>query len=382
MKPLSQLAEQLPRSGIRAVMEIARETPGTISLAVGEPSFKTPAHIIDAACAAAYDGHTRYTPNAGINELRAAVAARYAERWKQPIAVNEVLIGSGAVNAILASLIAVVEEGDEVLVPDPGWPNYGAQIQIARGVQVTYPMRSENGYLPDLEELDRLVTPKTKVVITNNPSNPCGVVWPKETVEAFMAWAQKRDLWIIADEIYEDLVYVGEMVSAAPIDRERVIFISGCSKSYAMTGWRIGWAIAPAALIALSSKAQEAVVSCPSDISQRAALAALTGPQECVEEMRQAYHRRRDLVQSILQPAGLLPAVPSGAFYALADMRSTGLPSQEVAIRLIKEEGIATAPGTAFGVMAEGFVRISLASSEEELRVGCERIVAFADRVG
>ncbi|MCC6313835.1 MAG: pyridoxal phosphate-dependent aminotransferase [Thermomicrobiales bacterium] len=380
MRALSQLAERLPRSGIREIMEVAQGVEGVVHLEVGEPSFITPDHVIDAAAAAAHAGQTRYTANAGIPALREAVAARCAARWGQPAQADEVLVGAGAVNAIVAMLLTVAEDGDEILVPDPGWPNYRSQIMLARGVAVPYPLRPERGYLPDPAELDRLLTPRTKVVITNNPGNPTGAVWSGEAVAALMAWARARDLWVIADEIYEDLIFDGEFTPAAPFARERTIAIGGCSKSYAMTGWRIGWAVAPRELVAPAGKIQEALVSCPSNVSQCAAVAALTGSQACVAEMRAAYHRRRDLVRDLLEPAGLLPNVPRGAFYALVDLRATGMSSVDAARRLIQEERVATAPGSTFGDLAEGMVRVSLASSDEDLQTGCERLLRFAER--
>ncbi|HSK08384.1 MAG TPA: pyridoxal phosphate-dependent aminotransferase [Vicinamibacterales bacterium] len=380
MKPLSRFSDALPRSGIRAVMELAAQDPAVISLAAGEPSFRTPGHIIDAAMEAARAGHTRYTPSVGIPPLREAVAARCAERWAMAVGAEDVMIGAGAGNAIMATLLVIVDEGDEVLVPDPAWPNYIAQVQTARGVPVSYPLRPQDGYLPDVRALDGLVTARTKAIITNNPSNPCGTVWPRETVAAVAGWARDRDLWVIADEVYEELVFDGEMVWAAPYDRERTIAIGGCSKTCAMTGWRIGWAVSSSRLVDAAMKVQEPLISCASDVSQRAALAALTGPQGFVDEMRAAYRRRRDLVRKLLEPAGLLPTVPSGAFYAMADLRATGLTSLDAAMRMIREERVATVPGTAFGGVAEGFVRLSLASSDEEVCTGCERIVRFAAR--
>jgi aspartate/methionine/tyrosine aminotransferase len=380
MKPHAAAAVAMPRSGIREVMEFAAGKADLIKLHVGEPSFRTPLHIIEAAMEAARAGHTRYTANAGTPELRQAVADRYAPRYGYPISPEEVLVGAGAVNTIAAMLFSIIDDGDEVLAPDPGWPNYHGQVTLARGVAVPYPLHAGNGWLPVVEDLERLRTSRTSAVILNNPSNPCGVIWPRATVAAVMAWAKAHDLWVISDEIYEDLIYDGEMIPAAPFDRERTIAIGGCSKSYAMTGWRIGWAIAPADLVAVAAKVQEGLVSCPSDVSQSAAVAALTGPQTCVEEMRRAYETRRDLVRDLLAPAGLLPTVPEGAFYAMIDFRALGLPSRDVVKRLIEAEGVTLAPGTAFGQQSEGMARISLASSEEELQAGCERIVRFVER--
>lgn len=381
MKSLSPLATSLPRSGIREVMELAAKLDGVIHLEVGEPSFNTPAHIIEAALAAARAGSTKYTPNAGIASVRQTVAERYAAAWGRPVAAERVLVAAGAVNAVMTTLAAIVDEGDEVLVPDPGWPNYTGIVAFARAVPVAYPCHAEAGYLPDLDALAALITPRTKALILTNPSNPTGVVFPAATVEAVVRLAAAHDLYVIADEVYEALVFDGEHVPAVRFDdADRVIAVSGCSKTYAMTGWRLGWAITTPEIVGLAGKLMETTVSCAPSVSQRAAEAAIRGPQDCVEEMRRAYRRRRDLVAEILEPAGLLPVVPSGAFYALVDLRRTGLSSRALSCGLLEEERVAAAPGDTFGAVAEGMVRISLASSDEDVAEGCRRIVAFAER--
>ncbi len=201
-------------------------------------------------------------------------------------------------------------------------------------------------------------------------------------MQALVELADKHDLWLIADEVYEELIFAGEHVPAASFDSERVITVSGVSKTYAMTGWRIGWAITNPELVALCGKVQEALVSCPPAPSQAAAEAALRGPQDMVEEMRAAYQRRRDLVREILEPVGLLPTIPEGAFYALVDLRGAGLSSRDLSRQLLEEEHVAAAPGSTFGDVAEGMVRISLATADEELAEGCRRIVRFAERHG
>ena len=381
MKPHSTVAEGLPRSGIREVMELAAAIEGVIHLEVGEPSFATPDHIVEAANAAAREGFTRYTPNAGLPSVRQAVAAHYSRVWGREVEPAQVLVTAGAVNAIAATIFALVEEGDEVLLPDPGWPNYLAIVGLSRGRVVRYPVRPENDYRPDPDEVAARITPRTKVLLLNNPGNPTGAVFPAGTVEALVGLAAAHDLRVISDEVYEALTFDGEHVPAARFDRDgRVVSVSSCSKSYAMTGWRLGWAIADPALVTLAGKVQEALVSCPSAISQKAAEAALRGSQAGVEEMRAAYHRRRDLVVDELAPAGLLPSVPRGAFYAMVDLRSTGLTSREAMRGLLEEERVATAPGSTFGEGAEGMVRISLATAEAELLEGCRRIRRFAER--
>ncbi|MCA9877010.1 MAG: aminotransferase class I/II-fold pyridoxal phosphate-dependent enzyme [Thermomicrobiales bacterium] len=382
MKPRSGLAQALPRSGIREVMDLARQMDDVIVLVVGEPSFNTPPHIIDAAARAAHGGTTKYTPNAGLPGLRSAVAERYTHKFGRDVTPAEVLVTAGAVNALAAIVAAIAEEGDEVLIPDPGWPNYMAMIELARVAPVRYRLEPEQGYRPDLAAVEAQITPRTKAIIINNPSNPTGGVFDEATVKGLVELARRHDLWLISDEVYEDLIFAGEHVPAARFDKERVITISGVSKSYAMTGWRIGWAITNPELVALCGKIQEALVSCPPAPSQAAAEAAVRGPQAMVEEMRVAYQRRRDLVRDIFQPLGMLPAVPEGAFYALVDLRAAGIPSRDLSRMLLEEEHVAAAPGSTFGEVAEGMLRVSLATADDDLREGCERIVRFARRHG
>jgi aspartate/methionine/tyrosine aminotransferase len=376
------VAESLPRSGIREVMAIASKMENVIHLEVGEPSFNTPAHIIDTAFEAAGRGETKYTSNYGTPALRTAIAEKYAAAWNSEVTLDNVLASTGGVNAIAAITFAIVEPGDEILVPDPGWPNYISIAGMAHANPVRYPCRPENGFLPEIDEIEPLITARTKILIVCNPSNPTGVVFPAEHVEAMVALARKHDLYLIADEIYESLVFEGEHVPASQYDVDgRVITVSGFSKTYAMTGWRLGYAIANPELIQLAGKMMEPMVSCPTAISQAAGIAALRGPQDCVTGMREAYHRRRDIARDALAPAGIMPVVPKGAFYALLDLRSTGMPSRRLAMTLLEEERVAAAPGDTFGdVSALGMVRISLASSDEDVAEGCRRILRLAER--
>ncbi len=381
MKPLSPVAQAIPRSGIREIMQVANAMADVIHLEVGEPSFGTPPHILEGAFEAATAGATRYTSNYGIPPLRQAIADRYAAKWGRDVSPEQVLVSHGGVNAIAATTYAIIEPGDEVLVPDPGWPNYVSIVSLIRGVPVRYPMRAEDGYRPDPVEIAKLITSRTKILILCNPGNPTGAVWDAETVKAMVELAKKHDLYIISDEIYEELVFDGEHVPASRFDEDgRVISVSGFSKTYAMTGWRLGWAIGSPELILLAGKLQEPMISCTSSVSQSAGLVALTGPQGDVDHMRAAYRRRRDIAVSILEPAGLLPVTPRGAFYAMVDLRRVGKPSRDIAFGLLEEEHVACAPGGTFGAVAEGFIRISLASSDEDVTHGCRRIVAYAER--
>jgi aspartate/methionine/tyrosine aminotransferase len=379
VKPLSRRAESLPRSGIREIMERASGLSDVIHLEVGEPSFGTPSHIIEAAYAAAQRGFTRYTSNYGIPELRQVIAERYTAAWGIPVKPEQTLVTAGGVNAVAVTTFAIIEDGDEVLVPDPGWPNYMSIIGLAAGKPVRYPLRPENGYLPDIDEIRSLITPRTKILILNNPSNPTGVVFPPQAVAALVEMAAQHDLYMIADEIYEELVFDGAHTPAAVHDPDsRVITVSGFSKTYAMTGWRLGYAIGREELVTLAGKLVEPLVSCPTSISQHAGVAALTGPQDAVDQMRAAYVRRRDLVRQALEPEGLLPTVPSGAFYALVDLRGCGKTSRDLAFGLLEDARVAVAPGDTFGSVAEGMVRISLASSDEDVAEGCRRIIDYS----
>jgi len=381
VKPLSSLAEALPRSGIREIMALASQMENVVNLSVGEPSFNTPAHIIDAAFEAAGRGETKYTSNYGTPKLRQAIADKYTEAWGTTVTPDRVLASTGGVNAIIAMIYAIVEPGDEILVPDPGWPNYISAAGLAHATPVRYPCQIEDGFLPDLDALEKLITPKTKILITCNPSNPTGVVFPAETVEALVKLAKKHDLYLLSDEMYEALVFDGVHIPAAKYDEDgRVITISGFSKTFAMTGWRLGYAIANPELILLAGKMMEPMTSCPTAISQAAGIAAIKGPQDCVEAMRQAYLNRRNIARDLLWPAGLLPVVPQGAFYALIDLRCTGMSGRDLALGLLKEEKVALAPGDTFGhVTANGMVRLSLASSDEDVAEGCRRIIRFAN---
>jgi aspartate aminotransferase/aminotransferase len=382
VRSISTLANSIERSGIRDLMDAAREMGGDIvHLEVGEPSFTTPAHIIEQAFEATSAGATRYTQSGGILPLRKAIADRYAAKWGREVTPDMVMASHGGVNAINSTIFALIDRGDEVLVPDPGWPNYRQILNLVGGVSVQYPMSVESGYLPNSDALEQLITPKTKMIITCNPGNPTGAVWPEATVKAILDLAKKHDLFVLSDEIYEELVFDGVHVPAATFDDDgRVITISGFSKTYAMTGWRLGWAIADISLIQMINKMLEPLISCPSSVSQQAGIAALTGTQQPVEVMCNAYRKRRDLAAEILEPAGLLPVRPQGAFYALVDLRETGMNGRDLAMALLKEKRVATAPGDTFGkVLADGFVRISLASSDEDVAEGCRRLIAFRD---
>lgn len=375
---ISPLAAGLPSSGIRKMMRMAAGMHDVVHLEVGEPSFPTPRHIIEAASAAALAGATRYTPTAGTDGLRAAVARRMSARWRREVEPGQVIVGAGAVASLAAAVFAAVGPGDEILLPDPGWPNYLSMSLLAGATPRFYRLRKEDAFLPDLDELTTLVGPCTKAMIVNTPGNPTGAVFPRRIVEGLVALSREHGFTLISDEIYEEILFDVEMSSPGSFGPD-VVYVSGMSKSYAMTGWRVGFAVAPLDVVQAMEKIQEPLVSCAPAISQAAAEAALSGPQEVVGEMARVYRRRRALVVERLAPLGLLPVVPDGSFYALVDLSATGLKGQELAERLLLQAGVATAPGSTFGPSAASLVRISFAADDEDLVVGCERIIRFHD---
>ena len=368
----------MPRSGIREVMDLARGRDGVLHLEVGEPDFGTPAHVVEAAVRGVREGHTKYTANAGTASLRAAIADKLAVRNGLTVAPEQVVVTHGAVNALLTALMVLVEPGEGILLPDPGWPNYQMMATMLGAEAIPYPLDPAAGYEPDLERLSELAARSgAKVLLVNSPGNPTGGVWRRETLRRAVEIAREHDLYLLSDEVYEEIVFEGEHVSPASFDADgRVITVSAVSKTYAMTGSRIGYLATTAALAQLVAKTQEAIVACPGAMAQVAAEAALTGPQDCVAAMRDAYRRRRDVAVEALRAAGLLISVPHGAFYILADVSAAGEDTVALARSLVLEHGVAVAPGATFGAGGGTTVRLSLASSEAVIEEGIARLAA------
>ena len=357
-------------------MDLAWATPGVIHLEVGQPDFDTPEHIVEAACHYARQGHTRYVPNSGIDEVREA-AARYIQRKTGvPTGKENILVTQGAVLSVATAFLAVLDAGDEVLLPDPGWPNYSMAVTLMHGQPVFYSLRPEAQFLPDLDELESLVTDRTKLILLCSPSNPTGQVHGRELTEKLVDFARRHDLYVLADEIYAEIVFDGVAhTSAASVDTDgRVLLVTGMSKAYAMTGFRVGFTRAVPEYVELASKLQEPLVSCGVAFAQMAAVDALDGPQDSVGEMRDAYQERRDAALSILRDNDLYDYTPGGAFYLLVDISSSGLGSRDFAIRLIETEKVAVAPGSTFGEVCADHIRVSIASPEEKVREGLQRL--------
>jgi aspartate/methionine/tyrosine aminotransferase len=362
--------------------DIAGAADHPITLVGGDPNFTTPLHIIDSAAQAARGGATGYTSAAGIPALREAIVQKVRDRNGIPAGVDNVCVTTGGCGALFTSLLLLLGPGDEVLVPDPGWSNYPAMAHSLHAASVGYPLDPAEGFSLDPSGIAERVTSRTRAIIVNSPSNPTGAVEAADRLRAVLEIARHHDLWVISDECYDELVFEGRHVSTATIaESQRVISVFTFSKSYAMTGWRIGYVVGPSSFTDQLSLHQEPVVSCASAISQHAALAALSGPQDCVKEMRNAYRDRRDMAAVELDQQGVRYVRPRGGFFLMADISVTGLDSWTFCRRLLDEENVAVVPGAAFGPRGEGFVRISLAAAPAAVTLGTRKLASFVDRM-
>lgn len=378
MTSINPVAATLPGSGIRAVMALAASIPDAIRLDIGDPSFTTPYHVTDAAHTAAIAGRTHYAPSAGLPELRAALAEKVLAHNGYHTAPTQVIITQGASQGIFAALLALTEPGDGVLLPDPAWPNYRTMSQLLRINRQHYRMTADTDFLPSVEELETLVTPRTRVLLINSPANPTGAVIEVARMCEIVAFAKRHDLWIISDECYDEISFDEGFVSPATLDPDRVISAYSFSKTYAMTGWRIGYLIVPETISETVGKCQESLLACVAEPTQLAALTALHGPRDQVTAMRDTYHARCRAAVAALRDTKLVPAVPRGAFYVWLDVSAIDMADEDVAMRLLKEHGVSVAPGSAFGDAGAGFVRLSLTASDADVLEGVRRIVAFA----
>ena len=382
MREFARRAVDARRSTIRVVFDAADKRPDAIRLEVGEPSFLTPDHIVEGALAAARAGFTGYTPNGGLPSLRELLAEKIERVDGYRVEPEQVVVTPGGMNALFSIYLALLEPGDEVLLPTPGFPNMDEMVALLGGTPVFYELRADAGYLPDLERLETLVTARTKAIFANTPSNPSGAVFPAALVEGLADLARRRDLYLIADEVYDEMVLDPELehVAAGRFDEGgHVVSVYSFSKIYAMTGWRLGYCVAPPALADLLRKLQEPEVSCPSVISQKAAEAALTGPHTVVDEMRDAYRERRDRAWELVERKGMHAFRTQGTFYMLVDVSASGLSSMDFTLRLLDEAGVAVAPGSVFGPAGEGSVRVSLALEPPVILEGLSRLNHMID---
>lgn len=366
---------RLPRSGIRRVFDEASKYPDCIRLEVGEPSFPTPEHVKQAAREAMASNFTRYTPNAGILDLREAIVDKVKRRNRIDATTDDVVVTNGGVEAVFTTLSSMVDPGDEVLISDPSWPNY-LQMTVLLGVKaVYYPLRLEHDLVPTVEDIESRITPRTKVILVNSPGNPTGSTIPESRLREILEVARRHDLWVISDEVYDEIYFDAPPVSMQSLDTDdRVVTVFSFSKTYAMTGWRVGYLVGPREIVSHILRIQEPVTSCVNSVAQKAAVAALTGDQSCVAEMRTAYASRARLVTGILDRHDVPYARPSGAFYTMVDITRSGLTDVDFVSRMITDKRVAVVPGSAFGPGSGSFVRVSLASSEDDLTAGVTRL--------
>jgi aminotransferase len=382
---ISNRVQQIPPSGIRRFFDIAATMDDVISLGIGEPDFVTPEPILQAGIASLQAGHTKYTSNNGTIELRTAISKHL--EWLYQVEYDpalEILVTVGVSEAQYLALTAILNPGDEVIVPQPCFVSYAAEVSLAGGTPVPIATRVENNFQVTAQEIESAITRNTKALLIGYPSNPTGAVLERETLEQIAKVAQKHDILVISDEIYDRLVYGIEHVcfSSLPGMWERTILLGGFSKAYAMTGWRLGYAAAPPEILGAMKKIHQYTVMSAPTTAQDAALVALAEGEEAVEDMRQRYDRRRRLIVDGFNSIGLKCFEPRGAFYAFPSIRGSGMDDAEFAERLLDEERVAVIPGRAFGIGGAGYVRCSYATAYDKIEQALERIANFVRRIG
>ena len=382
--PLSDTITAIPPSGIRKFFDIVSEMKDAISLGVGEPDFDTPWHIRDEGIYSLEKGRTFYTSNAGLKELKMEICSYLKRRFDVLYDYEkEVMVTVGGSEAIDIALRAMLNPGDEVLVPQPSYVSYTPCTILAGGVPVVIELEEKDQFRLTKEKLLEKITPKTKVLILPFPNNPTGSIMEKEDLEQIAQVVEEKDLFVISDEIYSELTYKGQhcTIASLPGMTERTELINGFSKSYAMTGWRLGYACAPEIILKQMLKIHQYAIMCAPTTSQYAAVEALRNGDKDVEEMREAYDQRRRFLVKSLRDMGFDCYEPQGAFYVFPSIKRFGMTSDEFALRLLEEEKVAVVPGTAFGDSGEGYLRISYAYSLKDLKRALERIERFVKRL-
>ncbi len=384
---ISRRVAAVPPSGIRKFFDIAATMQNVISLGIGEPDFVTPEVVRQAGIDSLTRGETRYTSNSGILELRKAIVAKWAQLYGveyDPEA--ETLITVGGSEALYLVLTAILNPGDEVLIPEPCFVSYEAEVVFAGGTPVPIATQVDTLFQVTGTQLETVVTPRTKAILINYPNNPTGAILTREYMTEIAAVAAKHDLIVISDEIYDRLVYAGEHVtfSSLPGMRERTVIVGGFSKDYAMTGWRLGFALGPADILSVMRKIHQYTIMSAPTTAQVAAITAMTDPraEDAVLAMRESYDARRKLLLHGLSSIGLPAFEPRGAFYAFPDIRISGMTSEQFAMTLIEEESVACVPGPAFGLGGEGYVRMCYATAKDQIEEALERMHRFVQRHG
>ncbi len=382
--PLSERITDIPFSGIRKFFDIAAEMKDVISLGVGEPDFDTPWHIRDEGIYSLEKGRTAYTSNAGLKELKIEIAKYLQRRFQVSYDYNkEMMITVGGSEAIDMAMRAMLDPGDEVLVPQPSYVSYVPCAVLANGKPVIINLKEENDFRLTAEELEAAITPRTKILVLPFPNNPTGAIMERKDLEAGAQVVIEHDLYVISDEIYAELTYLDSHVTIASLPgmRERTVLINGFSKAYSMTGWRLGYACAPEAILEQMLKIHQYAIMCAPTTSQYAAVEAVRNGDADVEAMRDEYNGRRRYLVKRLREMGLTCFEPYGAFYAFPCIRKFGMTSDEFATRMLQEEKVVVVPGTAFGECGEGFLRISYAYSLHKLKEALDRMEGFIEKL-
>ena len=387
MRPLSSRLSRIRPSGVRELFEIASRYKDVINLTLGEPEISTPRHIIEAAYRAMREGFTHYTTNLGIKELREAIADRYEKEYGVAVDPDkEILVTQGATQAILMCMAAILDKGDEVIVVTPAFVAYFGVAEILESRVIEAPTSMEKGFKPDVGEIERLITSRTKLIIVNSPCNPTGAVYSRDLLSSIVKLANEYDLYVISDEVYEKFVFEGEhncILSVDKSSRDRLIVVGSFSKTYAMTGWRLGYVIAPDSVISNMVKFQMYNGVCPGSFVQKAAVEALRGPHEFIDEYRRELLKRREYSYSRLREIeGVEAYRPEGALYIFPRiMAAEDMGSIEFCKRLIREERVALVPGSMFGSRYDGYVRISLTTNIENLEEAFNRLERFLSKL-
>jgi aminotransferase len=382
--PLSKIARELAPSGIRRFFDIAAKMHDVISLGVGEPDFVTPWVIREAGIYSIEKGQTTYTSNYGLLELRQEISKHLDRLYGVTYTPeNEILVTVGVSEGMDLAMRAIIDPGDQVLVPEPCYVSYRPCVSLAGGEPIGVPTRSEDDFRVNVAQLEEAVTDRTKAIILGFPSNPTGATMPREALQEVVNFAHRHNLYIISDEIYDRLTYDGEHICVASLEKamQRTITLNGFSKSYAMTGWRIGYACAPSPVLSAMMKIHSYTALCAPITAQKAAIEALKSGESAVADMVMQYNQRRRLIVEGLNLIGLPCHLPAGAFYAFPSIAATGLSSEEFAERLLLEEHVAVVPGTAFGEGGAGHIRCSYATSIEKIEIALERINRFVQKV-
>jgi aspartate/methionine/tyrosine aminotransferase len=380
----SKRAQSIEPSPIRKIIDLSESRPDIIGLHAGEPDFTTPSHIVEAGVRSLRDGYTHYTHGAGILQLREAIARKLLE--ENGIEANpktEITVTAGGFAAIFAITHATLDPGDEVLILQPSWPSYSGFVQLAGGVPVPVSLQGPD-FEPSQEMMEHHTTEKTRMIVINSPNNPTGSVYSRDCLSSLAEFAQDHDMLAVSDEVYEKIVFDGNehfSVASRPEFKDSMVTVNSFSKTYAMTGWRVGYVIANESITTSIRKIHGYMVSCAPSDAQRAALGALLGPQDCVNEMVGEYAARRDrIVKGLDEVEGFRCVAPKGTFYAFPDVSRLNIPSAEIANKLLEEAKVASIPGSAFGAAGEGYLRFSFATSQQNIEEGISRVKAWRSK--